>query len=185
MFATQLWIPILASAVLVFVASSLIHMVFKWHNSDYHKLPNEDEVRGVIRAGNPSPGLYLTPYCKDMKEMSTPEFQKKFIEGPVAHLTLRAPGPPRMGPSLAQWFLFCVVTSALAAYLAARTLPPDATFGQVLRVTGLLSFLAYGAGSVQGGIWMGKPWPTVAKDLFDGLIYGAITGGVFAWLWPR
>ena len=30
-----LWLPILLSAVIVFVASSLIHMVSGWHKSDY------------------------------------------------------------------------------------------------------------------------------------------------------
>lgn len=185
MFATPLWIALLASAVLVFVASSVIHMVLKWHNSDFHKLPNEDEVRSVIRAGNPAPGLYTTPYCSDMKQFSEPELQKKFTDGPVGHLTLRAPGMPRMGPSLVQWFLFCLATSAFAAYLASKTLSGDATFGQVLRVTGLVSFLTYFGGSVQAGIWMGKPWGAVAKDFLDSLIYSAITGSVFAWLWPR
>lgn len=185
MFATQLWIPLLVSAVLVFVASSLIHMVLKWHQSDFKPLPNEDEVRSAIRAGNPAPGMYVTPYCTDMKQLSAPEFQKKFTEGPVGHLTLRAPGMPSMGPSLVQWFLFCVVTSAFAAYLASKTLPGEASFGQVLRVTGLLSFLTYFGGSVQAWIWMGKPSSAVAKDLLDSLIYSAITGAVFAWLWPR
>jgi len=53
---TQLWIPILLSAVCVFIASSLIHMVLKWHASDYSALPNEDEVRAAIRKGTPAPG---------------------------------------------------------------------------------------------------------------------------------
>ena len=43
----SLWLPILLSAVAVFVASSLIHMLFKWHNRDYRKLPNEDAVRAA------------------------------------------------------------------------------------------------------------------------------------------
>ena len=37
----HLWLPILATAVMIFIASSLIHMVFKWHNADYRKLANE------------------------------------------------------------------------------------------------------------------------------------------------
>ena len=46
----HLWMPILVTAVLIFVASSLIHMVFKWHNSDYRKFDNEDDVRAAVRA---------------------------------------------------------------------------------------------------------------------------------------
>ena len=32
-FVHQLWLPILLSAVFVFLASSVIHMALKWHNS--------------------------------------------------------------------------------------------------------------------------------------------------------
>jgi hypothetical protein len=184
-FLAQLWMPIILSAVAVFVASSLIHMVLKWHNSDYRKLPNEDSVRAAIRAGNPAPGQYIVPHCLGMKEMQTPEFQQKFVEGPVGFITLRPNGAPRMGGTLALWFLFTLAIGVIAAYVAAKTLPPGATFGQVCRVVGTLSFLAYAGGSVTNGIWMGKPWSSVAKDVVDGLIYGALTGAVFGSLWPR
>lgn len=183
MFLAQLWIPILASAVLVFVASSLIHMVIKWHQADYRGLSNEDVVRSAIRAGNAAPGQYVVPYCREMKEMAAPEMQAKFREGPNAFIMLRPAGPPDMGRPLALWFLYSVAIAVLAAYVASKTLHADATFGQVLRVVSILSFLAYSGGSVQMGIWMGKPWPSVAKDVLDGLIYGAITGATFAWLW--
>ncbi len=45
-----LWLPILLSAVIVFVASSVIHMATPWHKSDYPKLPNEDRVMDALRA---------------------------------------------------------------------------------------------------------------------------------------
>lgn len=184
-FLVQLWMPIILSAVLVFAASSLIHMVLKWHNSDYRKLANEDAVGAAIRAGNPAPGQYLVPHCLGMKEMQSPEMQQKFVEGPVGFVTLRPNGLPRMGGTLLLWFLFTLAIGVIAAYIASRTLPPGATFGQVCRVVGTLSFLAYAGGSVPAGIWMGKPWIIVAKEIGDGLIYGFITGAVFGWLWPR
>ena len=34
---SALWLPILLSAVLVFVASSLIHMASPWHKSDFRR----------------------------------------------------------------------------------------------------------------------------------------------------
>ena len=68
----SLWLPILVSAVLIFVVSAIIHMVLKYHNSDYKPLPNEDAVRAAIRAGNPAPAQYVMPYCADMKDMEKP-----------------------------------------------------------------------------------------------------------------
>jgi hypothetical protein len=184
-FLAQQWMPIILSAVAVYAASSLIHMVLKWHNSDYRKLANEDDVRAAIRAGNPAPGQYVMPHCPGMKEMQTPEAQQKFVEGPIGFLTIRPNGLPRMGGALALWFVYSLAIGVVAAYIASRTLPPGTTFGHVCRVVGTLSFLAYAGGAVPAGIWMGKPWSSVAKEILDGLIYGAVTGGIFAWLWPR
>ena len=90
-----------------------------------------------------------------------------------------------MGGALGLWFAYTLVISAIAAYVASRVLTGEANFLQVCRVVGALSFLAYAAGSVQAGIWMGKPWGSVAKDLLDGAIYAAITAMTFAWLWPH
>ena len=47
---TALWLPILLSAVIVFVASSIIHMLLPIHKSDYRQLPEEDRVLGTLRA---------------------------------------------------------------------------------------------------------------------------------------
>src|SRR5437868_5612402 len=100
----SLWLPILLSAVVVFVISSLVHMVLKWHAKDYGALSNEDAVRDAIRAGNPAPGRYVMPQCKEMKDMGTPEMKQKYEEGPVAHLTILNKGTPGMGKYLGQWF---------------------------------------------------------------------------------
>ena len=181
----QLWLPSLLSAVLVFVASSLIHMVVKWHDSDYRKLPNEDEVREAVRKGSPEPGQYVLPHCPDMNDLKKPEVQQKFVQGPVGFLVLRPSGPPSMGLPLVLWFLFSLVVSFFVAYLAPRTLSPEAPYLRVFRVAGTVSFLAYAGGAVPSAIWMGKPWRSAAKDLADGLVYGLVTAGAFGWLWPR
>lgn len=181
----QLWIPILLSAVAVFAASSLIHMVVKWHASDYRSLTNEDEVRAAIRKGSPTPGQYVMPHCADMKDMGKPEVQEKYKEGPVGFLVLIPNGAPAMGPALGKWFAYTALVAFMAAYLASRTLAPGTHYLQVFRVVGAVSFLAYGFGSIQMGIWMGKPWSSVIKDLADALIYGLVSAGVFGWLWPR
>lgn len=180
----QLWIPIVLSAVLVFVASSIIHMVLKWHNTEYRKLSNEDAVRGALRAASAVPGQYVIPYCKDMKEMQGPEMQQKFIEGPVAFVVMRASGPPKMGGLLVQWFIYGLVVALIAACLAGGVLPAGSG-RQAGILTGAIAFLVYGGGSVPNAIWMGKPWSSALKELLDALIYGIVTGATFCWLWPH
>jgi hypothetical protein len=180
-----LWQPIVLSAVLVFILSAIIHMVLKYHNSDYTRLPNEDAVRAALRSGNPAPRQYIFPYAVDPKECATPEMQQKFVEGPVGVLYLKRPGPPTMGPALAQWFLFTLWVSLLVAYVAARAIPPGAEYLQVFCTVGAVTFLAYAAGVLPASIWMGKPWAVTAKEMFDGLLYALVTAGTFGWLWPR
>jgi hypothetical protein len=181
----DLWLPILLSAVAVFVLSSLVHMVFKWHNPDYRPFANEDEVRAAIQKTNPAPGMYGLPHCLDMKQLRTPEFQKKFTDGPVGFVFLRARGLPGMGPQLGMWFVYTLAVGIFAAYLGSRFLPGGSTFAAVLRLTATVAFLTYSGGSVQNGIWMGKPWGSVAKEVLDGAIYGLATGAVFGLLWPH
>lgn len=182
---THLWLPIVLGAVLVFITSSLVHMVLKWHNVDYRKLANEDEVRAALRKGAPAPGQYVIPHCTDMKQAQSPEMQQKFTEGPVAHLFVRANGMMPMGKALGQWFALALGVSLLCGYVAAHSLHAGAPAGNVLRIVATIAFMAYGAGPIMEGIWQGKPWNSVLKDLGDALIYGFSTAIPFALLWPK
>ena len=184
MSVAALWLPIVLSAVLVFAASSLIHMVLKWHMPSYRQMPNEDAVRAAIRAANAPPGQYFLPYCADHKLMRTPEFQKKFEEGPVGMVTLRPNGFPGMGGALGGWFVYTLVISAIAAGLACEAVKAGAPSGSVACIAGVAALLAYGGGPIQQWIWMGKPFRAMAFELLDAIIYGLITGCTIAWLWP-
>ena len=179
------WLPILLSAVFVFIVSSLIHMVFKWHAPDYGGLANEDAVRDAIRAGNPSPGCYVLPYCKDMKDSCSEPMVKKYNEGPVGFLTVVPNGPHKVGRSLAQWFVLSLAISAVAAILAGKYVGLAVGGGRsAFYLVGIACFLGYGFGSIQEGIWKGEAWSTVAKFVFDAALYAAVSALTFWWLWP-
>lgn len=182
---TQLWLPMLVSAVGVFVASSLVHMVFKWHNKDYRKLPNEDDVAATLRKSGLPPGQYVIPYCMEMKDLQTQDMQQKFSEGPVGYINLRPNGVPNMGKSLGQWFALTLFVALLATVVAAIALPIGAAQEPAFDITFLVTFAAYACGSISGGIWKGQTWRAVAIDLLDAFIYAAVTGVAFALLWPH
>jgi hypothetical protein len=182
---TELLVPIAVSAVIVFVVSSLIHMVFKWHASDYRGLAKEEEAADAIRLSNPSPGIYNLPVCKDMKDMASPAMQEKFKRGPVATIVVRPNGAPPMGKSLGLWFVYSALVSLFAGYLAGRTLPAGTDYLAVFRVVGASAFMAYGLANIVDSIWKGFPWSVSVKHTFDGLLYALVTAGTFGWLWPR
>ena len=116
----SLWLPILLSAVAVFVLSSLIHMVLKYHNSDYKGLPGEDKVMDDLRKAGIPAGDYMFPYCTENKERNSKEFQDKMKRGPSGVMTLFPTGTNFMGSSLAQWFVYCLIVGVFAAYIAGR-----------------------------------------------------------------
>jgi hypothetical protein len=181
---SALWLPIVLSAVIVFVASSLIHMVLPYHRSDYKKLPDEEKVLAGLRGANLARGLYVFPFCTH-KEMKSPESIAKYNQGPVGMMTVFPSGPPVMPKFLGQWFGYCLVISFFVAYLTAHTVPAGTYYLAVFRVVGTAAFLAYGLGSISNGIWRGQPWSVVIKEVFDGLVYALLTAGTFGWLWPR
>ena len=180
----SLWIPVLVSAVVVFVTSSVMHMVLKYHKSDYLQLPNEDAVRETIGKGRLAPGLYVTPYCSDMKQMSEPATKAKYDQGPVAHMTILPNGLPNMSKYLGLWFAYSVLVSFVTAYVARQTLLPGADGFLVMRVTGTVAFAAYGVSVMSDSIWKGQPWMVTAKFMLDGAIYSVLTALTFRLLWP-
>jgi len=179
-----LWLPILLSAVIVFVASSIMHMVLPYHRSDYRPLPDEDKVLAALRAAGLTRGLYNFPFCTH-RDMKSPSVVEKFKQGPVGFLTLFPSGPPAMPKFLGLWFGYCLIVGFFVAYLTAHTVAPGALYPVVFRVVGTAAFLAYGLGNLSNGIWKGQPWSMVSKEAFDGLVYGLLTAGTFGWLWPR
>ncbi len=180
----SLWIPILIAAVFVFVASSIIHMVLRYHNTDFGKVPSEDAVMDALRGFDIPPGDYVIPCPSSSKEMGTPEFVEKTKKGPVAFMTVMESGPPSMGKSLALWFLYSIVVGIFAAYVAGRALGPGAQYLAVFRFTGSTAFVGYSLALLQSSIWYKRAWSSTIKSVGDGLVYGLLTAGVFGWLWP-
>ncbi len=179
---SSLWLPMLVSAAVVFVASALVWMALPHHRSDYQKLPDEEAARATLRGV--AAGVYTIPYAQGAEAMKDPAFQARMVEGPVAIVTMKKAGPPTMGPALVQSFVFYLVVSIFVAYLASRTLAPGAHYLGVFQVVGTATWLAYGFGGISDSIWFGKPWSHTVKCLFDALLYALLTAGVFGWLWP-
>jgi len=181
----SLWLPILLSAVLVFIASSVIHMVLTYHRSDYRAVPSETEVMEALRKFGIPPGDYLIPHPGSPEAMKSPAFKEKITRGPVMMATVMKTGQFAMGAQLMQWFLYCVAVSIVAAYIASRAAGPGTEYLVVFRFAGCTAFVAYSLALWQNTIWYRRAWTTTLKSNIDGLFYGLLTGGVFGWLWPE
>jgi hypothetical protein len=181
----SLWLPILLSSVIVFFASWVIHMLLRYHHTDFLKVPSEDEVQDALRRFNIPPGDYMIPCSGGPEGMKNPEFQAKIKKGPVVVMTVFGPAATSMGASLAQWFVYLVVVSIFAAYVAGRAVPAGAPYLEVFRFAGCTAFIAYSMALWQNSIWYKQKRSTTIKNTFDGLVSGLLTAGVFGWLWPK
>lgn len=183
----SLWLPILLSAVAVFIASSIVHMLLRYHRSDVARIAGEDQVRSAMREAGVAPGDYVIPYAGSPGAMKDPSYVEKVKQGPIAFVTIFPPSPTgsiSMTGILVQWFLFCLVVSVFAGYVASRAVGTGGEFAEVLRFAGTTAFAGYALGLIPNSIWWKRKWSSTVKGMFDGLIYALITGAVFAWMWP-
>ena len=180
-----LWLPILLSALIVFVVSSLIHMLTPWHRSDYPKLPDEERVMAALRPFAIPPGDYMVPRPASPEDMRSPAFTEKLKQGPIMVVTIIPTGPMSMGRPLVLWFLYSVVIGIFAGYVAGRALPVGSVYLHVFRFVGVTAFVGYSLALWQMAIWYHRSWLTTTKATVDGLIYALLTAGTFGWLWPR
>jgi hypothetical protein len=183
---SALWLPILLSAVFVFIASSIIHMALSfWHKGDFIQVPSESKALDALRPLAIPPGDYMMPKAGGMAEMKTPEFAEKLKNGPVIVMTVLPSGPFSMGAQLGQWFLFSVVMSFFAAYVTSHAVPAGGNYLHVFRFAGTTAFLGYAAGQWPFSIWYRRSWITTIKGTIDGLLYACLTAGTLGWLWPK
>jgi len=180
-----LWLPILLSAVLVFVVSSVIHMATPWHKSDYARLPDEDRVMDALRPFAVPPGDYMVPRAGSMDEMRSSAFLDKMRRGPVLIATFLPNQMMAIRNNLIMWFIYSCVVGLFAAYVAGSALPPGAHYLKVFRLVGTTAFAGYALGLWQFSIWYRRSWSTTIKASIDGLIYALLTAGTTGWLWPK
>jgi hypothetical protein len=181
---SSLWLPVLLSAVLIFVVSSIIHMVTPWHKGDYNRLAEEDGVMAVLRPFALKPGDYMVPRPSSMAEMGSPAFADKVKQGPRLMMTVFPGSSMSMTSNLVGWFVYLLVVAAMVAFLDTIVQPPGAHHHDVFHVTLIASFLGYAAALWQMVIWYNRSISTTLRSTIDGVLYALITAGVFSYFWP-
>jgi hypothetical protein len=172
------------AAVLVFLASFILHMVIPFHRNDIKKVPQEDEFLAAIRGLNLPAGDYAAPHADSSAAMKDPVFIEKREKGPTVIMTTAPGAPPPMSATLTKWFIYCVVVSLFCAYVASRTLPAGTEYLEVFRIVGTTAFMGYALALLQTWIWWMKDGGATFRSMIDGLAYALLTAGVFGWMWP-
>lgn len=179
----SLWLPILVSAVIVFIAAFIAWTVLPHHRSDWVRIPNDESLLQTIRNLSLQRGQYIFPAAMTPEGAKEADAKAKLEEGPIGSLIIRA-GPPDMRKNLLFYFLFTLGVSFMVAYVGYATIAQGAEYRHVFRVLGTTAVLAYSAAELPRAIWFGHTWSSTWKSVIDGLVFGLLTGGVFGWLWP-
>jgi hypothetical protein len=177
--------PIVVSAVFVFIALVIIHGMLGWHKGDMAAVPGEATIMETMRGLSVQPGDYRFPYSNSVEEMKGPEFTEKMRRGPVGIMTIRPSGDINMGKLFGLWFVYSLIIAVVAAYITGRTHGPGAAFLEVFRVSAVVTFCCYVVALWQDWIWWGKSTRAVMTGSFDGILFALITGATFGWLWPH
>ena len=179
-----LWLPILLSAAAVWIVSAIVWMALPHHKNDFIGLPDEDAFMDYIRKSGIKPGNYVFPDFRKREAMKSEKVCKALKEGPLGHLSVWQT-PCTMGGKMFATFIVYLVVSTLIAYLAAVALPKTAHFAKVFQVVGTAGILAYCFSFIPNAIWFGAYKRTIVASIIDGIVYGLITGAIFAWRWPH
>ena len=182
----SLWFSVLLSAVVVNFVSMTIAGPGLHHRNDYINLPtaDEDALMGIFRSLGIKPGNYVIPDIRSSAPADPEKVKKALEQGPVAHLTLWRT-PFNMGKRMLATLALHIVVSALIAYLAALALPNPAPYAKVFRLVATAGVLAYSFAFVPFCIWDGTYIRSTVFRILDGIVYGLITGAIFAWRWPH
>ncbi len=181
---TALWLPIVVSAVVCFIAGAVIWTVLPHHKSDWSKLPDEEGARAAL-GQSLAPGMYMLPHASTPADQKDPAWRSKMGEGPTGFVLI-VDGNQMMniGPTLGKNFLVLLLMGVLIAYVASVTLPVGADYLQVFQVAGSVAIVGYALGGLPKAIFWGWSWSVVLKEVIDGVVYALLTAGVFGWLWP-
>ena len=149
-FLADHWMPIVLSAVIVFFASFLTHMVLPLHKSEFKKLPDEDATMAGL--AGVAPDLYMFPFMSGPEDMKSHDYLAKVQKGPNGMVILW-PKPVNMGQNLGLTFLFYLLVGVFCGvYWVALHCRGCAVPGAVPPLWG-------------GGVLCARPWLDVVLHL--------------------
>lgn len=179
MSPTRLILPIILSAVALFLASFSIRMGTPLHDGDYAKLPNEQEV---MQAAEQIPGgRYVFPWAS-RAEYGSEEFLQRYVEGPRGMMVVYDE-PMNFPATLGLTFVFYLVAGMFVAYLAYKAIPVGAAFAEVFKFTAIAAIAIHGLGWLPQLIWYGDI--ALVPTMIDCVVFALLTGVVFGLLWHR
>ena len=182
-FLIDLWLPIVLTAVALFVLSSLAWTVLPHHTGDFKEIPDPDAWREALAKQGVTSGSYMYPFTEDRAQMKSDDFKQRYTDGPWCLLTAW-PARPNMPRNMLVTLLYFGVVAILIAYVTYEARPLGASFAEVFQVSFTAGALAFLGNGLLNAVWFGKPIRWIITDTADCLAYALAAGVLFAVLWP-
>jgi len=180
-FLTELWLPILLTAIALHFASFIAWVVLPHHQSDFSKAPNEDALLDAVRKLNLPNDRYMFPYLTHA-DQKDPVKIERYKKGPTGMLSVW--GVPNMGRNLGLTFVYFLIIAAVTAYIgwaAMGGLGADERFMKAFQVIGAIGILVFASSGQLNAIWFKR---RMLNEFLDGVVFGIIMGLIFAIFWP-
>jgi mannitol-specific phosphotransferase system IIBC component len=178
-FFFALWLPILVSAVVLFIASSIAWTVLTHHFHDHNKLPNEEEFMAQVRSMELPNATYIFPLYLSHKDAQNPDNVKRYNDGPRGVIMLW--DVPNIGRNLGLTFLYFFIIATVTAYIGWASMGPGVGFLKAFQVIGAIGVLVFASSGQLNAIWFPR---RTLNDFLDGVVFGVLMGLVFGLLWP-
>jgi hypothetical protein len=179
----DLWLPIVLSGVICFIASAVMWMALPHHKADIKPLPDEARAMDALTPLGLPPGLYMYPNCQGEEKMNSEAYKARWAAGPWGTINILA-GQPQFARNLGATFLEMLVVALIAGYLASIAVPAGAEYMAVFRFVGTAGVLGFVMGGFATDAFLGKPGRFQLTSALDGIVYALLMAGTFAWLWP-
>ncbi|MEM6330466.1 MAG: hypothetical protein AAF790_09470 [Planctomycetota bacterium] len=174
----ELWLPILLAGLAVHVCSTLAWVVLPHHKPEWTRLEGEDDLIDWLDARGVPVGQYVFPFAAD-HDGTSEKFKSQAAR--CRGTLVLWPHVPSMGKNIALTLTHFLAAAAVIGYLASLALSPGDGFWAVFQFTAVAGVLTHVFCGLSNVIWFRRK---VLMDLIDGAVYAAVTGLVFASLWP-
>ena len=183
-FALAFALPVMLSAAFVWLASAASWMALPHHIGEYRGVKDEADLADALRRQSLPRGQYILPHLDRWEDAATPGGRERFVNGPVAFLTILPNRVPSIRRHLLLTLAHYVLVAAGIAWAAQTFIPLGAAYAQVFPPVAIMALLAHGSALIPEAIWYGKPWGNVLRGLLDAAVFALLTAGSMAATWP-
>jgi hypothetical protein len=176
----QILLGTVVGAVVIFIVSSIWHVVLPFSETGFHLLPHEEILTTAMRLGISEPGIYPFPGMDPAKRSDPVEAQKfaeKFRRGPTGLIIFRPGGTEFSFPRLLVYqFGFQVMAAFVLSLLLAMSASALPGYPQRVFFVALVALFSSLLIDLPYWNWYGFPGNYTAEHLAEMVLTWGVTG---------